>query len=90
MDLHAECVFVWVRVQWVCWPVCLTLQAIFSEAEVELKKLWAFVMRVEHQLNDYLKKNETPPLPLQQAIAVCKVKVCGAVGHLPINNIELS
>ncbi len=35
-------------------------------------------MRVEHELNGYLVKNATPPLALQQAIAVCKVKVCGA------------
>ncbi len=56
------------------------LKAIFADGKQQLAVLAAFMAKVEQQLCDCLRRDVIPPLPLQQAIAVGKVKaVEGAI-----------
>eukprot|EP00941_MAST-03F_sp_MAST-3F-sp1_P002336 g2336.t1 len=50
------------------------LSSLYKEAETITAELDEFVKKCEIKLNDCLKSGKLPPVELQEAIAVCKVK----------------
>jgi alkylation response protein AidB-like acyl-CoA dehydrogenase len=50
------------------------IKDIFETGNERLDSISAFVRKVEAELSDCLRNEKIPPLKLQQAIAVCKVK----------------